>query len=73
MDYTADPEVGDIDDEYLFCQDLLVAPIAANTGNTRKVYLPQGSWVDFFTGESVAPGWHTVTTEGIPVYRKVSE
>ena len=73
MDYTSDPEVGDIDDEYLFCEDLLVAPIAANTGNTRKVYLPKGNWVDFFTGEAVVPGWHSVTTEGIPVYRKVSE
>ena len=72
MDYTSDPEVQDLDNEYLFCEDLLVAPIAAGTGNTRQVYLPQGSWEDFFTGEAVAPGWHTVTTENIPVYRKLS-
>ena len=73
MDYTSDPEVAGIDDAYLFCEDLLVAPIAAGLGDTRKVYLPAGSWVDFFTEDPVAPGWHTVTTEGIPVYRKVSE
>ena len=73
MDYTSDPEVANIDNEYLFCEDLLVAPIAAGLGDTRQVYLPAGSWVDFFTEEPVAPGWHTVTTEGIPVYRKVSE
>ena len=72
MDYTSDPEVQDLDNEYLFCEDLLVAPIAAGTGITRQVYLPQGSWEDFFTGEAVAPGWHTVTTENIPVYRKLS-
>ena len=71
MDYTSDPEVAGIDDEYLFCQDLLVAPIAAGKDSTRKVYLPAGNWVDFFTEEPAAPGWHTVTTEGIPVYRKV--
>ena len=70
MDYTDDKEVANIDNEYLFCEDLLVAPIAAGQGNTRDVYLPQGEWEDFFTGESVQPGWHTVTTEGIPVYRK---
>ena len=73
MDYTSDAEVSNIDDEYLFCEDLLVAPIAAGQGDTRKVYLPAGNWADFFTGESMASGWHTVTTEGIPVYRKVCE
>ena len=73
MDFTDDPEVANIDDEYLFCDDLLVAPIAAGQGNTRKVYLPQGTWVDFFTGERVASGWHEVTTDGIPVYRKLNQ
>ena len=72
MDYTNDPEVSNMDDEYLFCEDLLVAPIAAGEGNTRDVYLPQGEWEDFFTGEKIAPGWHNVTTEGIPVYRKLN-
>ena len=72
MDFTDDPEVANMDDEYLFCDDLLVAPIAAGQGNTRKVYLPQGTWVDFFTGESIPSGWTTVTTEGIPVYKKVN-
>ena len=71
MDYTSDAEVANIDNEYLFCEDLLVAPIAAGQGDTRKVYLPEGNWVDFFTEEPVASGWHTVTAENIPVYRKV--
>ena len=71
MDYTNDPEVANMDDEYLFCEDLLVAPIAAGEGNTRDVYLPQGEWKDFFTGEPVTPGWRKVTTDGIPVYQKL--
>lgn len=70
MDWTDDKEVWSMDDEYMFCDDLLVAPIAAGQGNSRKVYLPEGVWEDFFTGESVVCGWHEVTTEGIPVYRK---
>lgn len=72
MDYTDDAEVANIDDEYIFCDDLLVAPIAAGTGNTRKVYLPEGNWADFFTGEKVTSGWFDVTTDGIPVYRKLN-
>ncbi len=70
MDWTDDPAVWNMDDEYLFCDDLLVAPIAAGQGNCRKVYLPAGEWEDFFTGKSVSAGWHEVETEGIPVYRK---
>ena len=72
MDYTADPEVFGIDDEYLFCDDLLVAPIAAGKGNTRKVYIPAGEWIDYFTGQPAKNGWQDVTTENIPVYRRLS-
>lgn len=71
MDWTDDQEVWNMDDEYMFCEDLLVAPIAAGQGKQRKVYLPAGEWENFFTGETVAAGWHEVETEGIPVYRKI--
>ena len=72
MDYTDDPETFNIDDEYLFCEDLLVAPIPANSGDEREVYLPVGDeWEDYFTGEKVGNGRIRVNTKGIPVYRKV--
>ncbi|MBR5365355.1 MAG: glycoside hydrolase [Clostridia bacterium] len=71
MDYTADPETYGIDNEYLFCDDLLVAPIAAGTGDERDVYLPTADeWEDYFTGEPVASGKLHVKTSGIPVYRR---
>lgn len=72
MDYTDDPETYQIDDEYLFCEDLLVAPIIGTESDEREVYLPEGNWVDFFTGEPVKAGRFIVHTEGIPVYRKIS-
>lgn len=71
LDYTDDPAVRDIDDEYMLGEDLLVAPIAAGHGDTRTVYLPAGRWADYFTGEEVAAGSFTVTTDNIPVYRKL--
>ncbi|MBQ8512845.1 MAG: hypothetical protein IJ497_09535, partial [Clostridia bacterium] len=72
MDYTDDRETYNIDNEYMFCGDLLVAPIAAGTGDERDVYLPTAEkWVDYFTGEEVASGWIHVKTKNIPVYRKV--
>lgn len=72
MDYTDDGETYNIDNEYLFCDDLLVAPIAAGTGDERDVYLPRADkWADYFTGEPVESGWIHVNTKNIPVYRKV--
>lgn len=68
-DYTDDSETYGIDNQYLFCDDLLVAPIPVGESK-RRVYIPRGEWVDYFTGESISAGWHEVETEGIPVYRK---
>lgn len=67
-EYTDDPETYEIEDEYLFCANMLVAPIVSFDNDTREVYLPEGEWTDFYTGENVAPGRFTVTTEKIPVY-----
>lgn len=44
-----------IDDEYYFGNDFLVAPVM-NSENRRDVYLPEGQWVNFFTGEVLEGG-----------------
>ena len=66
-DYTFDSETYQIDDEYIFGENIIVAPIAAGE-KSRKVYLPNGEWKNFFTGERVASGWFEVETDSIPVY-----
>ena len=72
MDYTDDSETYSIDNEYIFCDELLVAPIAAGTGDERDVYLPTAdNWEDYFTGEKVGNGKIHVNTKNIPVYRKI--
>ncbi|MBE6634361.1 MAG: glycoside hydrolase [Ruminococcaceae bacterium] len=68
-DYTEDRATWTIDDEYLFCESLLVAPMTAEE-TSRRVYLPAGEWEDFFTGEAVESGWLEYSGSGIPVYRK---
>ena len=73
MDYTHDPNTYTIDDEYLLGDDLLVAPIISFTEDTREVYLPEGEWTDYWTGEPVPSGRFTVETERIPVYVKKQE
>ena len=69
-DYTDDEQVYDLDDEYIFCDKLIVAPIIAGE-KKRKVYLPQGKWVNYFTKEEQKCGWFEVETENIPVYEKL--
>ena len=71
MDYSDDPETYHIDDEYMFCDDLLVAPIVAEQHGKRRVYLPAGQWADYYTDRQVRNGWFEVETEKIPVYRRI--
>lgn len=73
LSYPDDPLAWAADDQYLLGRDLLVAPLTREGEDTREVYLPQGEWTDFFTGESV-PGGRTVRVTcplaRIPVYRR---
>ena len=69
-DYTDDTETYDIDDEYIFCGKLIVAPLTAES-DTREVYLPNGNWIDYWTKKPVASGRFTVETDLIPVYEKI--
>ncbi len=55
--HSDDPVCRRIDDQYFFGKDLLVAPFT-RPGGTRSVYLPNGVWVDLFTGAvEVGPQW----------------
>lgn len=69
-DYTSDPETYRIDDEYLFCDDMLIAPMVCGE-HTRRVYLPAGEWKDYYSDTVYESGWIEVATEQIPVFVKL--
>lgn len=46
LEYPDDPTAIDTNDEYLFGNDLLVAPIVKDYDERRSVYLPKGVWYD---------------------------
>ena len=54
FDHQYDRLVRDLDDEYLFGPDLLVAPVIEAGQTARQVYLPDGDWYDWHTGEPLA-------------------
>lgn len=48
LEYQDDPIAQNIDDEYIFGNSFLVAPIFWRR-DYRYIYLPQGKWIDFWT------------------------
>ncbi|MBR4237263.1 alpha-glucosidase [bacterium] len=46
--------------EYLFGRDILVAPILRENTTKRKVYIPEGEWIQFFTGIVYPSGTHEI-------------
>lgn len=62
-----------IDDQYYFGDSMLVAPVM-NSENRRDIYLPEGKWVHFFTGDILEGGrWLRnveVPLDQMPVYVK---
>ncbi|QNL50482.1 DUF4968 domain-containing protein [Olivibacter sp. SDN3] len=49
--YQDDPNVYNITDQYLFGDALMVCPVTTKGAKTRTVYLPDGTWYNYWTGE----------------------
>lgn len=56
LHYPDDPVAVARDDQYLWGPDILVAPVYERGAASRRVYLPQGDWYDFWTGEPADGG-----------------
>lgn len=65
IEYPDDPGAWLVDDEYLFGQDILVAPLMEK-GTSRKVYLPGGKWFDYQSGKIYPAGWNQIEISQIP-------
>ncbi|WP_245977513.1 glycoside hydrolase family 31 protein [Halopiger aswanensis] len=58
-----DDRTRDIDDQFMFGDDLLIAPVLEAGATAREVYLPDGEqWVDYWSGESY-DGGQTLTVD----------
>jgi len=55
MEFPDDPLCHTLDKQYMLGDSLLVAPIFNEEGNCN-VYLPEGKFTNFFTGEAVEGG-----------------
>lgn len=72
LDWPKDSNVRQIDDEFMFGDSVLVAPMFAGQ-SSRAVYLPAGDWFDFWTHARISgPASVEVTNEleQIPLFIK---
>jgi alpha-glucosidase/alpha-D-xyloside xylohydrolase len=56
LHYPDDPIAVARGDEFLWGRDILVAPVVEKGASSRRLYLPRGTWVDFWTEERVEGG-----------------
>jgi alpha-glucosidase (family GH31 glycosyl hydrolase) len=58
-------------DQYFWGRDIVVAPVVEKGATSRSLYLPRGSWWDFWTEERIEGGRHierSVDLKTIPLY-----
>lgn len=51
FEYPDEEECYSINDQYLLGSDMLVAPVLEQGARAREVYLPEGLWRDYWSGE----------------------
>ncbi|MFQ5666953.1 MAG: glycoside hydrolase family 31 protein [Candidatus Binatia bacterium] len=72
FDFPNDPAVADLGDEYLLGHDLLVAPLWRVGDRSRTVYLPRGTWIDYWQPTNRLTGPTTVAAaaplDRLPLY-----
>lgn len=51
FNYPQDVNTYSIDDQYFFGDQMMVCPVTVKGAKSRTVYLPEGQWVDYWTGE----------------------
>jgi len=75
LDFPGDPVSWEVEDQFLFGGDVLVAPVVTEGARERRVYLPAGpggtAWQDAWTGAEHQGGeWITAPAplDTIPVY-----
>ena len=62
MHFEADSVCYTLEHQFLFGRDILVTPVIDQGKNEKRLYIPNGKWIQFFTEhEFEGPEWMTVS------------
>lgn len=74
MEYPDDPETQNIETQFMFGRELLVAPVLEEAASVKRIYLPDGKWFYYHDPRISYNGgkWidFPVTLETIPIFVK---
>jgi alpha-glucosidase len=73
LHYEKDSRVREINDQFLVGEFILVAPVVLQGARKRMLYLPEGKWTDYWTGEIMNGGEYIIkdaSLEVCPMYVK---
>ncbi|HYT77066.1 MAG TPA: glycoside hydrolase family 31 protein [Vicinamibacterales bacterium] len=71
LEFPTDPRTYELDTQFMFGDSLLVAPIVEDNAHQRSLYLPAGTWFDFWTGQRYEGGRDLtigVSLSSIPIF-----
>ncbi|GAV12357.1 TIM-barrel domain-containing protein [Paenibacillus sp. NAIST15-1] len=71
LEYPTDPEVYNLCDQFLVGDSVIIAPIYRPNTQYRSVYLPEGEWVDYWSGKRFAGKQHIhvhAPLEKLPIF-----
>jgi alpha-D-xyloside xylohydrolase len=74
LEFSSDKLAGQISDQFMFGEALLISPVTKEGAKERTLYLPAGQdWIDFWTGKRVRGG-QSINAEAplnrIPIYAR---
>ncbi len=73
FEYPEDPTSWLVEDEYMFGEDILVAPLMEDVPE-RNVYLPPGLWIDYQSGQRYEGArWHRIKVGEVPIIMLVKD
>jgi cyclomaltodextrinase len=73
LEFPDDPACWDLSDQYMLGPSLLVAPVLTRGSRERRLYVPEGEWLELGTAvRHVGPSWVTVDAplDRIPVLQR---
>lgn len=56
LEYPDDEETYNLDEQFMFGEELLIAPVVVEGSEKKRIYLPDGKWIDYNNPEKIYSG-----------------